>query len=56
MPTKNDNRVTTIWRLRVPKTLVAKVKKLAEMQKRSVTKQAELLIEEAVNGKREASI
>jgi hypothetical protein len=34
----------------VPKTLVAKVRKLAEAQKRSVTKQAELLLEEAVNG------
>lgn len=34
----------------MPKTLVAKVKRMADEQKRSVTKQAELLLEEAING------
>jgi hypothetical protein len=48
--TKKTQKVTTIWHLRVPASLVAKVKRIADEQKRSVTKQAELLLEEALNG------
>lgn len=50
MTTKKPQTVT-IWRLRVPLSLVAKVKKLAEQEHRSVTKQAQVLLEEAISGK-----
>jgi hypothetical protein len=50
LTTPRLQKATTVWRLRVPKSLVAKIRKLADEQRRSVTKQAELLLEEAVNG------
>lgn len=50
MPTKKLQKVTTIWRLRVPVSIVEKMRKLATEQKRSVTKQAEIVLEEALNG------
>lgn len=39
---------TTVWRLRVPLSLVEKIKRLAAAEKRSVTKQAEIVLEEAL--------
>jgi hypothetical protein len=50
MDTKKTQKITTVWHLRVPVALVAKVRKLAEDNKRSVTKQAHVLLEEAING------
>lgn len=48
MPTKKTQSVTTIWRLRVPASLVRRVKELAAREKRSTTKQAEMLLQRAV--------
>jgi hypothetical protein len=50
MDTNKTHKVTTVWHLRVPMTLVLKVRKMAEANKRSVTKQAHVLLEEALNG------
>lgn len=50
MATIKTQKATTIWHLRVPLTLVSKVRKLAKENKRSVTKQAHVLLEEALNG------
>ena len=41
-----------IWRLRVPAELVAKVKQMAILEQRSTTKQAAVLLDEAI-GRRE---
>jgi hypothetical protein len=50
MTTKKPQPVT-IWRLRVAPAIVTKVRKLAEQERRSMTKMAELLLEEALDGK-----
>jgi hypothetical protein len=47
---KTSEPKVTVWRLRVPVEIVVKVKKLAQINRRSVTKQAQVLLEEAING------
>ena len=54
MATKKPE-TTAIWRLRVPKSLVLRVKEMADAEKRSTTKQAHLLIEEAISARNGAS-
>ncbi len=41
-----------VWRLRVPRTLVARVKEIAIQEKRSTTREAECLLEFAVKAYR----
>lgn len=50
MPTKKPQNEsgTVIWRLRVSAELVRKIKDVAESEKRSVTKQAEVMLLHAV--------
>jgi len=51
MATIKTTKTVTVWRLRVPVALVHKIKKLAEAEGRSATKQAARLLEEALNGR-----
>jgi hypothetical protein len=48
MPTKKTPKTVAIWRLRVPVEMVRKVQELAEVEQRSVTKQAAVLLQEAL--------
>jgi hypothetical protein len=40
----------TVWRLRVPVSIVEKMRKLAAKEQRSITKQAQIVLEDALNG------
>ena len=44
----NTKKTVTVWHLRVAPALIEKVRKLAKAEQRSVTKQAQVLLERAV--------
>jgi hypothetical protein len=51
MSTPKKQKVTQIWRLRVPLDLVARVRDLAGIEQRSTTKQAAVLLAEALQAR-----
>ena len=50
MATKKQ-RTTAIWRLRIPVDVIADIKKLAAREERSTTKQATVLLREALEAR-----